>query len=108
MKLIPEIIDRAAHKEFRRFLDITGQEKWERKIAKLKSLPRFRSPSPNAYFQYLASRHPLVNHIEQYLDLERQGKLLCKHATPQLMKAEEPGAWHNNLINLEIRSSIID
>jgi len=87
MKLVPEIIDKDAHKEFRRFLDITGKDKWERKIAKVKSLPRFPSPSPNAYFHYLANRHPLVNHIEQYLGLERQGKLLRRHATPQLMKA---------------------
>jgi hypothetical protein len=87
MKLVPEIIDRAAHKEFRRFLEITGRGNWERKIAKLNSLPLFPSPSPNAYFRYLANRNPLVEYISRYLELERQGKLLRKHATPEMMKA---------------------
>lgn len=87
MKLVPEIVDKDAHKEFRRFLETTGQKKWEQKIAKINSLPFFQSPSPNAYLNYLASRNPLTRHIETYLTLERDGKLLRKHATPELMKA---------------------
>lgn len=87
MKLLPEIIDRDAYKEFRRFLGTTGQINWEHKIAKIKSLPMFRSPSPNVYLHHLASRNPLVKPIETYLELERAGKSLHKHATPDLMKA---------------------
>lgn len=86
MKLVPEIVDRDAHKEFRRFLDTTGQNDWERKIAKITSLPTFRSPSPNVYVNYLASRNPLLMPIQAYLSLEKEGKLLRKHATPDLMK----------------------
>ena len=87
MKLIAEIIDKDAHREFHRFLEATGIVNWERKIAKLNSLPKFRSPSPNAYLNYLASRNPLVSAIETYLSLERDGKSLRKNATPELMKA---------------------
>jgi hypothetical protein len=87
MKLLPEIIDKAAHKEFRRFLGTTGQKNWEHKIAKIHSLPLFRSPSPNVYLAHLASSNPLIKHIETYLSLEREGKSLRKHATPDLMKA---------------------
>jgi hypothetical protein len=87
MKLLPEIIDKDAHKEFRKFLKTTGQKNWEQKIAKNNSLPLFRSPSPNVYLNHLASRNPLIKPIEKYLSLEREGKLLRNHATPDLMKA---------------------
>jgi hypothetical protein len=87
MKLIAEILDKDAHREFRRFLEVTGTGNWEHKIAKFDSLPKFHSPSPNAYLNYLASRNPLVSAIEIYLSLERDGKSLRKNATPDLMKA---------------------
>lgn len=87
MKLLPELIDKEAHKEFRRFLENTGHTNWEEKIKKLNSLPRFRAPSPNVYLEYLANRNPLAKHIEIYLTLEREGKSLRKHASPALMKA---------------------
>jgi hypothetical protein len=87
MKLLPELVDKDAHKEFRRFLENTSQTHWEEKIKKLNSLPRFRSPSPNVHLEYLANRNPLTKHIQTYLTLEREGKLLRKHATPALMKA---------------------
>lgn len=87
MKFLPEIVNKDAHKEFRRFLENTGRTNWEQKIKRLNSLPRFRSPSPNAYLDYLANRNPLARHIETYLTLEREGKLFWKHATPDLMKA---------------------
>ena len=87
MKFVPDIFDKEAHKEFRRFLENTGQKNWEHKIAKINSLPFFPSPSPNAYMYYLASRNPLISHIETYLGFEREGKVLRKHATPALMKA---------------------
>lgn len=86
MKLVAEIIDKDAHREFRRFLEATGTDNWERKIGKLNSLPKFRSPSPNVYSAYLASRNPLVGAIERYLSLEKDGKSLRKNATPTLMK----------------------
>lgn len=86
MKLIAEIIDKDAHREFRRFLEATGRDNWERKMAKLKSLPKFRPPSPNVYSAYLASRNPLVEAIARYLSLEKDGKSLRKNATPSLMK----------------------
>ena len=86
MKLIAEIVDKHAHREFRRFLEATGTENWERKIAKLRSLRR-RSPGPNVYSRYLASRNPLVEAIARYLSLEKDGKSLRKNATPALMKA---------------------
>ena len=87
MKLLPELIDKEAHKEFRRFLENTGHTNWEEKIKKLNSLPRFRAPSPNVYLEYLANRNPLAKHIEIYLTLEREGKSLRKPASPALMKA---------------------
>jgi hypothetical protein len=87
MKLAADIFDKDAHKEFRRFLETTGQTKWEQKIEKMKSLPFFPAPSPNAYLNYLASRNYLTSHIETYLTLEREGKVLRRHATPELMKA---------------------
>ena len=87
MKLLPEILDKDAHKEFRRFLRTTGQTNWEKKITKINSLPFFQSPSPNAYLNHLANRNPLIRHIETYLRLEKDGKVLRNHATPDLMKA---------------------
>jgi hypothetical protein len=87
MKLIAEIVDKDAHREFRRFLEATGRSNWERKLAKINSLPTFRSPSPNAYLSYLTSRNPLVEAIQTYFFLEREGKSLHKNATPDLMKA---------------------
>jgi hypothetical protein len=87
MKLVPEIIDKDAHKEFRRFLETTNQAIWGKKIAKINSFPLFPAPSPNVYLSYLGSRNPLTRHIETYLTLEREGKLLRRHATPELMKA---------------------
>jgi hypothetical protein len=63
MKFVPEIFDKDAKREFRRFLENTGQTKWEEKIAKLKALPFFPAPSPNAYLNYLASRNSLTSHI---------------------------------------------
>jgi hypothetical protein len=86
MKLVPEIIDKDAHREFRRFLEATGTENWERKIAKLNSLPKFRSPSPNVYSRYLAIRNPFLEAVARYLALEKEGKSLRKNATPVLMK----------------------
>src|SRR6188508_1173638 len=86
MKLLPELIDKGAHKEFVRFLKNTGRTNWEEKIKKLNSLPRLRAPSPNIHLEYLANRNPLAKHIETYLTLEREGKLLRKHATLELMK----------------------
>src|SRR5687767_4327887 len=86
MKLSPELVDKEAHKEFRRFLENTGHTNWEEKIKKLNSLPRFRAPSPNVHLEYLANRNPLAKHIEIYLTLEREGKSLRKHASPALMK----------------------
>jgi hypothetical protein len=87
MKLLPEILDKDAHKEFQRFLKTTGQTNWGKKIAKINSLPLFRAPSPNVYLSHLASRNPLTRHIETYLTFEREGKSFRKHATPDLMKA---------------------
>src|SRR5262245_4217923 len=87
MKLIAEIVDKHAHREFRRFLEATGTENWERKIAKFHSLPGFRSPGPNVYSRYLASRNPLVEAIARFLSLEKDGKSLRKNVTPALMKA---------------------
>jgi len=87
MKLVPAILDKDAHKEFRKFLETTGKVNWEKKIAKINSRRLLSPPSLNAYFNYLAGRHPLIEHIETYLKLERDGKLLRKHATPELMKA---------------------
>jgi hypothetical protein len=87
MKLVPAILDKDAHKEFRRFLEITGRIDWEKKIAKINTRRLFPPPSPNSYSNYLAGRHPLIEHIETYLKLERDGKLLRKHATPEVMKA---------------------
>ena len=86
MKLDADLIDKEAHKEFRRFLKSTGQETWERKIAKIHSLPMFRPPSPNAYRTYLANRNPLTRDIAAFLEIDREGKLLRKHATEQIMK----------------------
>jgi hypothetical protein len=86
MKLTAEIIDKDAHREFGRFLKATGTENWERKIAKLKSLPKFRSPSPNVYSAYLASKNPLLEAVARYLSLEKEGKSLRKNAGPALMK----------------------
>src|SRR5215510_4333563 len=86
MKLIAEIIDKDAHREFRRFLEATGRDNWERKMAKLKSLPKFRPPSPNVYAAYLASRNPLLEAVARYLSLEKDGKSLRKNVTPTLMK----------------------
>ena len=87
MKLLPEISDKDAHKEFRRFLKTTGETNWKQKIAKINALPFFPSPSPNAYLNYLASRNPLTRHVQTYLTLEREGKVLRRHPTPELMKA---------------------
>jgi len=87
MKIVAEIFDKEARKEFRRFLETTGQTKWEQKIAKIKSLPFFPAPSPNAYLSYFANRNCLTSHIETYLTLQREGKILRRHATPELMKA---------------------
>jgi len=87
MKLLPEIIDKDAHREFRRFLETTGKNNWERRIARINALPLLRSPSPNFYVNYLATRNPLVRPIETFLSLEREGNLLRKHATQDLMKA---------------------
>ncbi len=86
MKLVPEIVDKDAHREFRRFLNTTEQTNWEKKIAKINSLPRFRPPSPNIYVSQIDDRNPLTRHIETYLALEKEGKLLRKHATPEMMK----------------------
>jgi hypothetical protein len=95
MKLVPEIIDRDAHREFRRFLDNFGRKNWERKIAKIHALPAFRSPSPNTYRNYLANRNPLTRDIEVYLNIDREGKLLQKHLTLELMKT----CGHLKIIN---------
>ena len=86
MKLLPDIFDKDARKEFRRFLKSTGETSWQQKIAKLNALPFFPPPSPNAYLNYLASRNPLTRHIETYLTLEAEGKTLRRRATPEFMK----------------------
>jgi len=41
MKLLPDIFDKDARKEFRRFLKSTGETSWQQKIAKLNALPFF-------------------------------------------------------------------
>jgi hypothetical protein len=86
MKVVADIIDKDAHREFRRFLDTTNQADWEKKITKINSFPMFRAPSPNAYLKYLGSRNPLTRHIETYLRLEKEGKVFRRHATPELMR----------------------
>src|SRR5262245_39947549 len=98
MKLIAEIVDKHANREFRRFLEVTGTENWERKIAKLHSLPRFRSPGPNVYSHYLASRNPSRGSYSKILIFGKRGKSLRKNATPALMKA----SGHLKVINAVI------
>jgi len=87
MKLVAEMLDKEADKEFRRFLDATEQSKWEKKIAKLSALPKFPNPSPNVYLKYLASKNPFVEAIKKYLELKRNGQSVWKHLTPDLMQA---------------------
>ena len=95
MKLDAALIDKDAHKEFRRFLKNTGQAAWEKKIAKINMLPALPDPSPNSYRRYLANRNPLTNDIAAFLKIDREGKLFRKHATEQLMKT----AWYLKIAN---------
>ena len=86
MKIVPEILDKDAHREFDRFLEATGRSNWNQKLEKTNSRPFFKAPSPNAYLKYLANLNPLTHHIETYLALHKAGKVLRRHATPELMK----------------------
>ena len=85
MRLAADLIDRDAHKEFRRFFNNTGQITWEKKIAKIDGLSFLPSPSPNLYRKYLANRNPLTSVIAAFLKMDREGKQFRKHANTQLM-----------------------
>src|SRR5713226_5387725 len=87
MKLLAEMLDKEADKEFHRFLGATGQSNWEKKIAKISALPKFPKPSPNVYLNYLVNRNPFVGSIKKYLELQRNGQSVWKHLTPDLMQA---------------------
>jgi hypothetical protein len=87
MKISTALNATDAHKEFLRFFQNTGHAIWEKKIAKLESLPLFPHPSPNFYRNYLVNRNPLTKAIAAFLTLHREGKLLRKHATDELMRA---------------------
>lgn len=95
MKLAADLIDKDAHKEFRRFFNNTGQTTWEKKIAKIDGLSFFPSPSPNLYRNYLANRNPLTSVIAAFLKIDREGKQFRKHADAQLMKS----CWYLKIIN---------
>jgi hypothetical protein len=95
MKLAAELDDRYAHREFHRFLKNTGRNIWEKKIAKTESLHRFPHPSPNFYRASLAKKNPLTNAIATFFKLEKEGKLLRKHATDELMTA----CWYLKVCN---------
>jgi hypothetical protein len=95
MKLIPELTDLEAHREFRRFFSNIPRRFWKQKLAKIRSLPRFAPPSANAYIAYLAHMNPLTEAIGMFLKIESRGEVVRNYLTPKLMKA----CGHLKIIN---------
>ena len=77
MRFDPDIYDKEAEREFRRFFRWTGEQTWRSKIAKVNSAPRFSDA--DAYRQYLRQRNPLMVTINRYFDLARDGKTIAKY-----------------------------
>ena len=76
MRFNPEIHDKEAEREFRRFFRWTGEQTWRNKIDKLENAPRFSEA--DGYRQYLRQRNPLTVSIDHYFKLTREGKRIAK------------------------------
>lgn len=84
MKLKLEIHEKTIGREFRRFLELTEEERWRRKIEKFNTRPRLSEL--NVLGDYLAAKNPLIPAIDEYLRLERQGKSIWRYRTPGMLR----------------------
>src|SRR5262249_49436475 len=77
MRFNPEIFDKEAEREFRRFFRWTGEQTWRKKIDKVEKSPCFSDA--DVFRQYLRQRNPFVETIGHYFDLTRNGKTIAKN-----------------------------
>lgn len=77
MQFNPELFDREADRELRRFFGWTGEQTWRNKIAKIDKSPQFSDA--DAYRGYLRQKNPLMVTINHYFQITRDGKTVSKH-----------------------------
>jgi len=80
-----DISIRQLEREVKRFLNITGEDIWKNKIAKLDE--HLRSKNAIFYAEYLKSRNPFLEPLKEFFDLYDSGKSIWKNATNELKKA---------------------
>lgn len=77
MRFNPEMHDTEVGREFKRFFDWTGRERWRKKVLKYEQLPSLSVA--DVYRDYLRQRNPLAVCVAHYLNLSKQGKTIWKH-----------------------------